>query len=106
MAVKVIRELDIDISEQAGHCAKGIEEFAGQPPMDLVVTICDEAAETCPFFSNARRQVHWGFPDPSAIMGTDEERLAVFRDIRDLIATRINLFLDEQQFSACQEGNS
>jgi thioredoxin type arsenate reductase len=91
LAIKVMRELGIDISD---HSAKGIEMFADEPPMDLVVTVCNEAAEVCPFFPNARRQVHWGFPDPSRVEGSEEERLAAFRHIRDLIATRINQFLD------------
>lgn len=64
--------------------------------MDLVVTVCDEAAEACPYFPNARRQVHWGFPDPSRVEGSEEERLAAFRHIRDLIATRFRQFLGLQ----------
>jgi arsenate reductase (thioredoxin) len=61
--------------------------------MDLVITVCDEAAEACPYFPHARQQVHWGFPDPSRVEGSEEERLAAFRHIRDLIATRIQQFL-------------
>lgn len=96
LAIRVMAELGIDISEAAGHRAKGIEEFTHQPPMDLVVTVCDEAAEECPFFPSARRQEHWGFPDPSAAPGTEEERLAVFRQVRDRIAARIERWLQEQ----------
>ena len=92
-AVQVMAELDIDISEQAGHCAKGMEEFVNVPPMDLVVTVCDEAAEECPYFPYARHQEHWSFPDPSKAIGTEEERLTVFRQVRDAIAERINAFL-------------
>lgn len=90
LAIKVMREIGIDIST---HRAKGIEEFATQPRMDLVITVCDEAAEACPFFPNTRKQVHWGFPDPSRAIGSEEERLATFRHIRDLIAAKINQFL-------------
>jgi len=90
LAIQAMRELGIDISN---HRAKGIEEFRAQPPMDLVVTVCDDAAETCPFFPNARHQEHWGFPDPSAVTDSEHERLAAFRQVRDLIATRINQFL-------------
>jgi arsenate reductase len=93
LAVKAMAELGIDISERAGHRAKGIEEFADEAPMDLVVTVCDEAAEECPYFPNARHQKHWGFPDPSRATGTEEERLAVFRQVRDAIAARIDAFL-------------
>src|SRR4051812_4120906 len=56
LAIKAMQEMGIDISEAAGHSSKGIEAFADEPPMDLVVTVCDEAAEECPFFANARRQ--------------------------------------------------
>ena len=93
LAVQVMAELGIDISEQAGHRAKGMEEFVNVPPMDLVVTVCDEAAEECPYFPNARHQEHWDFPDPSKTIGTEEERLDVFRKVRDAIAERINAFL-------------
>jgi arsenate reductase (thioredoxin) len=93
LAVKAMAELGIDISERAGHRAKGIEEFADEALMDLVVTVCDEAAEECPYFPRARRQEHWGFPDPSRASGSEEERLAVFRQVRDGIAARIDAFL-------------
>ena len=97
LAVKAMAELGTDISEQAGHRAKGIEEFDDESPMDLVVTVCDEAAEECPYFPRARRQEHWGFPDPSKAPGTEEERLAVFRQVRDAIAARIEAFVREEQ---------
>jgi arsenate reductase len=93
LAVQVMREIGIDISEAAGHRAKSLDEFAGQPPMDLVVTVCDDAAEECPVFPGARRQEHWGFPDPSAVTGSEEERLAAFRSVRNSIAERIETFL-------------
>lgn len=93
LAIQVMREIGVDISEGAGHRAKSLDEFAGQPPMDLVVTVCDDAAEECPFFPGARRQEHWGFPDPSAVAGGEEERLAAFRSVRDAIARRIEAFV-------------
>jgi arsenate reductase (thioredoxin) len=100
LAIKVMAELGIDISEQAGHRAKGIEEFQAVPPMELVVTVCDEAAEECPYFPRARRQEHWGFPDPSAATGSEDERLEVFRRVRDDIAARIDVFVKQNQESA------
>lgn len=93
LTIKVMREIGIDLSD---HRAKSLKEFRDQPPMDLVVTVCDEAAEACPYFPNARQQAHWGFPDPSRVEGSEEERLAAFRHIRDLIATRIQQFLGLQ----------
>ena len=100
LAIKVMREIGIDISD---HRAKGLEEFRDQPSMDLVVTVCDEAAEACPYFPNARRQVHWGFPDPSRVEGSEEERLAAFRHIRDLIATKIRQFLGRQPATSLEQ---
>ncbi len=93
LAIQAMREIGIDISEAAGYRAKSLDEFASQPPMDLVVTVCDDAAEECPFFPGARRQEHWGFPDPSAVVGAEEEQLAAFRSVRDAIAARMDLFL-------------
>ena len=100
LAIKVMQEIGIDISD---HRAKSLEEFRDQPPMDLVVTVCDEAAEACPYFPNARHQVHWGFPDPSRVEGSEEERLAAFRHIRDLIATRIRQFLGLQPATSLEK---
>jgi len=97
LAIKAMEELDIDISEQAGHRAKGIEEFEAEPPMDLVVTVCDEAAEECPYFPRALRQEHWGFPDPSKASGSEAERLDVFRRVRDAIAARIDAFVEHNR---------
>lgn len=93
LAVAAMAEVGIDISEAAGYHAKSMARFEQQPPMDLVVTVCDEAAEACPYFPRARRQEHWGFPDPSLATGTAEERLAVFRQVRDGLARRIETFL-------------
>jgi arsenate reductase len=90
LAIKAMQEIGIDLG---GHTAKGIDAFATEPAMDLVITVCDEAQEACPFFPNARKQVHWGFPDPSRVTGSEEERLAAFRHIRDLIAVKISQFL-------------
>lgn len=93
LAIKAMQELGIDIGNQR---AKGIETFANELPMDLVITVCHEAQESCPIFPNARRQVHWGFPDPSRVSGTEQERLAAFRHIRDLIAIKIDQFLERK----------
>ncbi len=100
LAIKAMREIGIDPS---AHRAKSLEEFRTQPPMDLVITVCDEAAEACPYFPNARRQVHWGFPDPSQAQGSEEERLSVFCHIRDRIAAKIDQFLNRQLSLSLEE---
>ncbi len=81
LAVKVMAEIGIDIS---GHRSKHVREFMGRE-MDLVVTVCDNAREACPFFPGARENRHESFPDPSAVRGSDDEKLAAFRATRDAI---------------------
>jgi arsenate reductase len=95
LAIRAMAELGIDISAAAGHRAKPMGEFDGQPPMDLVITVCDDAAEACPHFPGARHQRHWSFPDPSAATGSEAERLAVFRAVRDAIAARVRELVEE-----------
>jgi len=86
LAVRVMAELGIDIS---GHRSKDLGVFIGEE-MDVVVTVCDAAAATCPMFPGAKRTIHASFPDPSGATGTEEERLAVFRAVRDEIASWID----------------
>lgn len=90
-AVAVMREIGIDIS---GHRAKSVEEFVNQP-FDYVITVCDNARETCPVFPSTARMLHWPFDDPAAVTGPEQQRLAAFRTIRDQIHRRIKAFLDE-----------
>ncbi len=89
-AIAVMREIGIDIS---GHRAKSVDEFTGQE-LDLVITVCDNANESCPVFPGRTQRVHWPFEDPAAVAGSEEQRIAVFRSIRDQIRRRIQLFLD------------
>ncbi len=86
LAVRVMAELGIDIS---GHQSKVLMEFIGEE-MDVVVTVCDAAQAACPMFPWAKTTVHASFPDPSGATGTEEERLAVFRGVRDEIAAWID----------------
>jgi arsenate reductase len=80
-AIEVMREAGIDIS---GHRSKSVSTFVGEH-FDLVVTLCDNAAQVCPAFPNADRQIHAPFADPFDAVGSPEERLAVFRRVRDQI---------------------
>jgi arsenate reductase len=79
LAVQVMSELDIDISR---HRSKSVDEFR-EEAFDLVVTVCDDAAENCPVWLGGGGNVHVGFEDPSRAAGSDAERLAVFRRVRD-----------------------
>lgn len=80
-AIKVMAEIGIDIST---HRSKSIEEFRGKS-FDYVVTVCDHAKETCPFFPEGEKLLHKGFKDPSEFKGTEEEILAKVRRVRDEI---------------------
>jgi arsenate reductase (thioredoxin) len=92
LAVKVMAELGITILPQGVHA---LSDYVGQP-FDLVVTVCDQAAEVCPVFPGATRQLHWGFADPSVVRGSEDERLRAFRHTRDLIMVRLQQWLAEQ----------
>jgi Protein-tyrosine-phosphatase len=74
-----MREIDIDIS---GSRSKSVDEFAGQH-FDYVLTVCDNAKETCPIFPAGTVTIHRNFEDPAAVHGSEEERLAAFRRVRD-----------------------
>jgi arsenate reductase len=78
-AIAVMGELGIDIS---GHRSKSVEEFNGGK-FDYVITVCDSARESCPVFFGGAQRLHHDFEDPAALHGTAEERLALFRRVRD-----------------------
>src|SRR3972149_138622 len=78
-AIKVMNEIGIDISK---HRSKGIEEFQDMK-FDYVVTVCDNAKETCPFFPGRREYLHKSFDDPSGFEGEGDNKLAVFRKVRN-----------------------
>jgi arsenate reductase len=85
LAVQAMAEEGIDISLQE---SKNLAQFVNDE-FDVVVTVCDEANESCPYFANAKERRHWSFPDPSAALGDDETRFAAFREVRDAIRERI-----------------
>jgi arsenate reductase len=85
LAVQAMAEVGIDISLQE---SKTLERFEGEQ-FDLLITVCDEANEACPYFPNARERRHWSFPDPSAAVGGDAARFAAFTRVRDAIRDRI-----------------
>lgn len=82
-AIAVMRELGIDIS---GHWSKSVDNFAGQQ-FDYVLTVCDSAKESCPIFPGKTIRLHQSFDDPAAAQGSDEQRMAVFRRVRDELRT-------------------
>ncbi len=86
LAVRVMDEIGVDIS---GQESKTLERYLGEP-FDYVITVCDDANEACPVFPGAKHRLHWSFEDPSRAEGSEEERLAVFRAVRDRIADRVS----------------
>jgi arsenate reductase len=80
-AIAVMKEIGIDISK---HRSKSVDEFAAES-FDYVLTVCDSARETCPVFPGHGSRVHHSFDDPAALQGSEAERLAVFRRVRDEI---------------------
>jgi arsenate reductase (thioredoxin) len=87
-AITVMRELGIDISSQR---SKSVNEFAGQP-FDYVLTVCDNAKESCPIFPGNTVTIHHNFEDPAASSGSEEERLTLFRRVRDELRTYLRNF--------------
>ena len=86
LAAEALREIGVDVSR---HRSKTIDELGGLQP-DVVVTVCDSAREACPYLPARDRNVHHAFEDPSAVEGTDADRLAAFRRIRGEIADWID----------------
>jgi arsenate reductase len=85
LAVEVMREIDIDIS---GQHSKNVTEFLGHH-VQYVVTVCDSARQKCPIFPGTFKFLSWSLEDPAEATGSREQRLMVFRRIRDQIAERI-----------------
>ncbi len=92
LAIAAMHERGIDISQQR---SKHLDEFRDQP-FDVVITVCDNAAETCPIFPGPARRIHWSFPDPAAAQGDEAGRLAVFRQVRDAIEARLRAWLSSE----------
>ena len=85
LAIRAMQEIGIDIS---GQKSKSLHPFLTQR-FHFVITVCDQAAETCPLFPSSSHRLHWSFVDPSRGVGTEEERLSLYRRVRDQIRQRI-----------------
>ena len=81
LAIQVMQEIGIDIS---AHRSKHMNDFL-QQPVETVITVCGNADQACPLFPGQLNRHHWGFYDPAHATGTDEEKLTVFRKVRDEI---------------------
>jgi len=89
LTIRALAEIGIDITNQS---SKTLDRYLHKP-FEEVITVCDAAAESCPIFPHTSHKRHWSFPDPSQATGSEEERLAVFRLVRDAIRTRIEIEL-------------
>jgi len=86
LAIRAMDEIGIDITRQE---SKMLDRYL-QEPFDAVITVCDQANDSCPIFAGGKRRLHWSLPDPSQATGSEEEQLAVYRQVRDDLAKRIN----------------
>jgi len=88
-AIAVMQEKGIDLSS---HRSKNVTDYLGQH-FGYVITVCDNAKEHCPIFPGPSIRLHWPFPDPATVLGSEAERLQVFREVRDQIEQQIRTFL-------------
>lgn len=93
-AIKVMQEIGIDISE---HRSKHIDEFLGQK-IDFIISVCDNAKESCPIFPGGTTRLHWPFPDPPHDKDITEAVLNEFRKVRDLILVRFKALGETGKF--------
>lgn len=92
--IQVLQEVGIDISD---NTSKGVETYLGKTLFQYLITVCDDADKNCPtVWPGVNQRMHWSFEDPAAFEGTDAEKLAKFRDIRDQIELRIKSWLEDQ----------
>jgi arsenate reductase len=92
LAIRAMAEIGIDIS---GQQSKTLERYLDQP-FDAVITVCDQANETCPVFFGVRQRRHWSFPDPSQATGDEQQHLEVYRQVRQGLQERIECELLER----------
>jgi len=92
-AIAAMREIGIDIS---GHRSKSVDEFTGQS-FDYVITVCDNAKESCPVFPATTMRIHWSLEDPAAVQGMEEQRLVEFRRVRDQLRLLLRQFAAENR---------
>jgi arsenate reductase len=89
LAIRAMAEIGIDLG---GHTSKLYTDVASGP-WDYLITVCDDANERCPWVPGSVKRLHWSFPDPSRATGSEEERLAVVRRVRDQIQERLTDWL-------------
>jgi arsenate reductase len=97
LTVQVMNEVGIDVS---GQRSKGVDEYLGKVLFGYLVTVCDDADKNCPtVWPGVKTRLHWSFEDPAAFIGSDEEKLAKFREIRDKIEEKVREWLSELEIA-------
>ena len=91
--VRVMNEIGLDVSNQR---SKSLMEYLGRVHIGFVITVCDRAEANCPIFPFGTLRLHWSFEDPAALEGSEPEKLAKFREVRDQIDQRLRSWLLEQ----------
>lgn len=91
-AIKVMNEIGIDISTQTSD---DVKKYIGEE-FDFIITVCDNAKESCPVFPGKGKRTHWSFADPANAVGNEEEVLTEFRKVRDKIKSTLEQFINEQ----------
>lgn len=94
MAVAAMAEIGVDIG---GQRSKSLTEYLGNQHFGYLITVCDHAAANCPMFPGVATRLHWSLVDPAAAEGGDDERMAVFRRVRDQLAELIDEFIADQE---------
>ncbi len=90
-AIEIMKMDGIDISK---HTSNNIDEYTGIP-FDFVITVCDNAKESCPYFPTKAIKFHYNFPDPAKATGTEQEIIEQFRDVREMIRKYMQNFVNE-----------
>ena len=93
ITVNVMMEKGIDISDQK---SKGVENFLGEN-FDYVITVCNNAKESCPLFPGKAKLIHWNFEDPAEVGGSTDEKLFAFRKVRDQIEEKVKGFIENNK---------
>lgn len=90
---RVLAEIGMDMAD---HSSKDLSVYLGKLHFGYLITVCSNAEERCPIFPGVGVRLHWPFEDPAAFEGSDDEKLAKFREVRDQIEARIRAWLEEQ----------
>jgi arsenate reductase (thioredoxin) len=93
LTVKVMKEAGLDLSSQS---SKDLKQFLGNIHFGVVITVCDKAEKNCPTMPGVSTRLYWPFEDPAAFVGSEEEKLAKFREVRDQIDAKIKEWLKER----------